>query len=76
MPSHHPLMRLPNLSRGLHHLVLVVFCLPILNEETLLYSLTSYLLTVMLLLMAQCSLESLLRLSSTMFLLHLVLMVN
>ena len=75
MPSHHPLLRLPNLSRGLHHLFLMVICLPILNKETLLSSLTSYLLTVMFLLMVQCILESLLSLSSTMDLLHLVLMV-
>ena len=53
----------------------MVICLPILNKETLLYSLNSYLLTVMFLLMVQCILESLLSLSSTMDLLHLVLMV-
>ena len=53
----------------------MVICLPILNEETLLYSLNSYLLTVMFLLMVQCILESLLSLSSTMDLLHQVLMV-
>ena len=44
----------------------MVICLPILNKGTILYSLTSYLLTVMFLLMVQCILESLL---------HLVLMV-
>ena len=52
----------------------MVMCLPILNEETL-YSLTSYLLTVMYHLMIQCILESLLHLSSTMDLLHLILMI-
>ena len=53
----------------------MVICLPILNEETLLYSLNSYLLTVMFHLKIQWFLESLLYLSSTMDLLHLILMI-
>ena len=75
MALHHLVLMICLLMENYRPQPLMVTCLPILNEATFLLSLHSYLRMVMFVLMVQSILESLPSLSSTMDLLHQVLMV-